>query len=123
MQVLQLLEALLPSMPRPSEVVPEASLDMLDAHAHDDSVSQCLQHFSGNAELRAQLCTDFLPLVHKIHTVHSLSSIRSVVCILYHLPDQHLHGQYCVFAVGRSCGASNMRYTLFVSILQSRFCF
>ena len=80
MQVLQLLEALLPCMPQPTEIVPEASLDVLDAHAHDDSVAQRLQHFAGNAALRAQLTAGFLPLVHKLYTVHSLPSIRSVVC-------------------------------------------
>lgn len=85
MQVLQLLEALLPSMPRPTDVVPEASLDALDAHAHQDSVAKRLEYFSGNASLRAQLAADFLPLVHKLHTVHSLTSIRSVVCIDHRL--------------------------------------
>jgi hypothetical protein len=80
MQVLQLLEALLPPMPRPKDIVTEGSLDVLDAHAHQDSVAQRLERLSENAELRAQLISDFLPLVHKLHTIHSLPSIRSVVC-------------------------------------------
>lgn len=69
-------------MPKPVDVVPEASLDVLEAHAHQDTVSQRLEYFSSNAHLRAQLASDFLPLVHSIYTVHSLSSIRSVVRIL-----------------------------------------
>ena len=80
MQVLQLLEALLPCMPRPVDIVPEASLDVLDAHALDNSVAERLAHLSADAALREHLAANFLPLVHKLCTVHSLASIRSVVC-------------------------------------------
>lgn len=80
-QVLQLLAAMLPQVPSLQLMVSKGSLSVLDAHAAEAEPAERIQFLQSHGQIRDQLCTLFLPLMHQIYTVHSSVAVRSKVCI------------------------------------------
>jgi hypothetical protein len=79
-QVLKLLEALLPGVPSPVDLVRGSNcLEALAKHAEHEAVADRIAFMRESPGLVATLGELFLPLLHQIYTVQSSSSIRNMV--------------------------------------------
>lgn len=80
MQVLKLLQALLPSVPAVCEVVRQGEpLAALEASASQPHNRERAAFLRDNAELVGDLGKFFLPLLHQIYSVHSTRTVKTHV--------------------------------------------
>jgi hypothetical protein len=80
LQVLRLLEALLPSVPSPPALVCSGNcLEALAKHAKHESVAERMAFMLESPKLVATLGERFLPLLHQIYSVQSSGIVRSMV--------------------------------------------